>query len=453
MEFTGKKVLVAGMGRSGIASAEILMNIGAAVDLYDMKESAGQSLSPALFEGAGTCFFGKDPENVGSYDYLILSPGISPETGFAKEAREAGVTVLGELELSWQLSRGTSVAITGTNGKTTTTALTGEIFRNAGKDTRVVGNIGVAAVADAASASEDTWLITEVSSFQLETIHDFHPVISSILNITPDHMDRHKTLENYAGTKARVFENQTSEDYFIVNGDDPESMKLVASCKAQVIPFSRKTTPEPGCFAADGWIWVSPAEGVREQIFPVEDLQIPGNHNLENALAAVAMTYFAGISPEIIAKTLREFQGVAHRMEFAGTVNGVRFVNDSKGTNPDASIKAIEATNTPLILIAGGYDKGSVYDEFIAAFGHKVKGLVLMGKTAPKIREAAEKAGFTSIIMASDMEDSVKKAFEIAESGDTVLLSPACASWDMYRCFEDRGEDFKTCVKKLASLI
>ncbi len=447
MDFKAKKVLVAGMGKSGLAAAEMLINEGAIVDLYDQKENP--TLPSVLTEGAGTCFFGRNPENPGSYDYLVLSPGISPEVSYAKEAADAGVTILGELELAWQLGRGNYVAITGTNGKTTTTALTGEIFKKAGRDTRVVGNIGVAVVGQSVAAKDDTWLVTEVSSFQAETIKDFHPHVSAILNVTPDHMNRHHTLENYAAAKARVFENQGPEDYFVVNFDDPESMKLVNSCKAQVIPFSRKAKPEPGCYADGGWIVVAPKVGEQVKICPVEDLQIPGNHNLENALAAVAMSYFAGISPEIIAETLREFQGVAHRMEFAGSVNGVRFVNDSKGTNPDASIKAIEATNTPMIIIAGGYDKGSTYDEFIAAFGHKVKGLVLMGKTAPKIREAAEKAGFTAITEASDMKDSVTKAFALAAEGDTVLLSPACASWDMYRCFEDRGEDFKTCVKNL----
>ena len=447
MEFKGKKILVAGMGRSGIASAEILINIGAAVDLYDMKEGAGQSLSPALLQGADACFFGKEPENMSVYDYLVLSPGISPEVPLAKAAKEAGAVILGELELAWQMSKGTSVAITGTNGKTTTTALTGEIFKNAGKKTEVVGNIGVAVMTRAMDVSDDTYLVTECSSFQLDTTVHFRPQVSALLNITPDHLDRHKTMENYTLAKAKIFANQSADQYFVYNADDELVAETVKNCKAMPVPFSRRKQLDFGAFVKDGNIVIRD-KNVNFVVCRADQLKIPGLHNLENALAAAAIAYFAGIGVDVIASSLKSFGGVEHRIEDCGTVNGVKYINDSKGTNPDAAIKAVISFEN-VILIAGGYDKGASYDEFIASFEGRVKELVLMGATAPKIREAAEKAGFKNIHMVKDMKDAVETSSKIAVKGDTVLLSPACASWDMYKKFEDRGDDFRNCVKEL----
>jgi UDP-N-acetylmuramoylalanine--D-glutamate ligase len=292
-------------------------------------------------------------------------------------------------------------------------------------------------------------MITEVSSFQLETIRDFHPTVSVLLNITPDHLDRHKTMENYAAAKARIFENQTAADFFIVNRDDPVSWELAARCKAAVFPFSRRLPLERGAFVRDGQIVLRAGEGGDVIFCSADELRIPGAHNLENALAAAAAAFCAGVPPESAARTLRRFAGVPHRLEFVDAVDGVRFVNDSKGTNPDSSVKAIEATAPNIFLIAGGYDKNADFAGFAGAFGGKVKRLLLLGKTAEKIKKAAADAGFYDAEICGDMESCVRTGFRLAEKGDTVLLSPACASWDMYACFEERGAHFKRCVEDI----
>lgn len=448
---TDERYLVVGLGKSGGAAAEALLDRGCPVTVYDKKPEA--ELEPALIktlkEKGAACLFGREPEVPGGFDVVVLSPGVSRELPLVAAEEQAGARVTGELELAWLMGRGCYVAITGTNGKTTTTVLTGEIFKNAGRKTEVVGNVGVAVSSRAGEADEDTWMITEASSFQLDATERFHPVISAILNVTPDHLDRHGTLENYALAKAKIFQRQTGEDHFIVNYDDKEAWKLRVFCKAHVVPFSRREQLSQGCFVKDGRIVIREDCGKETEICPAAELFIPGAHNLENALAASAMAYYAGIAPEVIGETLRSFRGVEHRMELCGQVDGVRFVNDSKGTNPDASIKAVEVVEGNIILIAGGYDKGASYEEFIGAFGGKVKALVLLGKTAPKIRAAAEAAGLKNIIMAADMEECVLRSFREASAGDTVLLSPACASWDMYSCFEERGEHFKACVESL----
>lgn len=450
-QLENKKILVVGMGKSGIAATQALLKLGAVVSVYDRKEEdkIETQLIQFLKNKNVACYFGEEPDNTNELDMVVISPGVPLDTGFVQKARDAGAEVIGELEIAYRVGKGKYIAITGTNGKTTTTTLVGEIFKNSGRKTYVVGNVGVAVISKALCTTEDDWLVTETSSFQLETTRDFRPEVSALLNITPDHMDRHKTLENYAQAKAMIFKNQDESQYFVVNYDDEASWKLVEQCKAKVIPFSRKSALELGCFVLDGDIVIRNENGQCIDICSKDELKIPGAHNLENALAAVAVAYFAGISPEVIAETLREFDGVEHRLEFSGEVDGVRFVNDSKGTNPDASIKAIEAMKDGIILIAGGYDKGSDYEAFIKAFQGKVKYLVLLGKTAPKIKETAERLGFTNNVMCRDMDECVKTAYKLASPGDTVLLSPACASWDMYTCFEQRGEHFKNCVRDL----
>lgn len=450
-QLEGKRILVVGMGKSGIAATQALLKLRAVVSVYDRKEEdkIDTSLIQFLKNKKVTCYFGEEPDNTGDLDMVVISPGVPLDTGFVQKAQDAGAEVIGELEIAYRVGKGKYIAITGTNGKTTTTTLVGEIFKNSGRKTYVVGNVGVAVISKALCTSEDDWLITETSSFQLETTKYFRPEVSALLNITPDHMDRHKTIENYAQAKAMIFKNQDQSQYFIVNYDDEESMKLIDQCPAKVIPFSRKAELKLGCYVLDGDIVIRNEQDQIIDICSKDELKIPGAHNLENALAAAAMAYFAGIPTEVIAKTLREFEGVEHRLEFSGEVDGIRFVNDSKGTNPDASIKAIEAMKDGIVLIAGGYDKGSDYEEFINAFHGKVRHLVLLGKTAPKIKETAERLGFTNITMCRDMDECVKTGFKLATPGDTVLLSPACASWDMYTCFEQRGEHFKNCVRDL----
>lgn len=446
-----KNVLIVGMGNSGKAAAQAMVKLGANVSVQDSKQE--DDIDPQLLtflkDRSVTCYLGCQPEDMSAFDLLVLSPGVSPELDFIKEAQAAGAEIIGEIEIAYRIGHGNYVAITGTNGKTTTTTLVGEIYKAAGRKTYVVGNIGVAVISKALSADDDSWLITETSSFQLETIKEFRPEVSAILNLTPDHMDRHKTMENYGNAKAAVFRNQTPDQYCVVNYDDEECMKLAEKCNAKVVPFSRKTTLDFGAYVDGDTIIIKDEDGkIIEFCRPVE-LQIPGAHNLENALAACAIAYFGGIDEVTIANVLRSFRGVEHRIELCNEIDGIKFVNDSKGTNPDAAIKAIEAMKKDIILIAGGYDKGASFDEFVRAFDGRVKKLLLLGKTATKIKDAAENAGFTESIILKDMEACVREAYRIAQPGDVVLLSPACASWDMYTSFEQRGKHFKSCVQAL----
>jgi UDP-N-acetylmuramoylalanine--D-glutamate ligase len=450
-EAKGKKALVVGLGKSGIAAAQALVKRGADVSVQDSKESGAvePQLITYLQNEKITCYFATVPEDPSSFDLIVLSPGVPMDLPFVREAAEKGVWVTGELELAYQLGLGHYIAITGTNGKTTTTTLVGEMFKSADRDTAVVGNIGVAVTTRALSATDDTWMITEVSSFQLETIRDFRPQVSAILNLTPDHMDRHKTMEEYGRIKARVFENQTSSDFLIINYDDKPCYQLADNAKATVVPFSRLAELPFGAFVLDGMITIKNQAGEQTQFCHENQLMIPGTHNLENALAATAIAYFSGIPADVIRRTLIEFAGVEHRIEFVSEIDGVRFVNDSKGTNSDAAIKAIEAIAAPIFLIAGGYDKGSDFGELIDAFEGKVEMAFLLGKTASKIKDTAESKGFYHTIILKDMDACVREAFRQAKPGTTVLLSPACASWDMYDNFEQRGRHFKDCVSGL----
>lgn len=446
-----KKVLIVGMGNSGKATAEAMISIGAVVSVQDSKseDNMDPQLLTFLRENDVTCYLGAVPDDMSDFDMVIISPGVPLELGFIKEAKAAGVEIIGELEVAYRNGNGNYVAITGTNGKTTTTTLVGEIYKASGRKTYVVGNIGVAVISKALTAEEDSWLVTECSSFQLESIREFKPQVSAILNLTPDHLDRHKTMENYGKAKAQIFANQGEGQYCVMNYDDKECYRLADECKAKVVPFSRKEELGFGAFVKNGHIVIKDESGKSITVCRTEELKIPGAHNLENALAACAIAYFGGIDADVIADVLKTFSGVEHRIEFCGEVNGVRFVNDSKGTNPDAAIKAIEAMKENIILIAGGYDKDSSFDEFVAAFEGRVKALMLLGKTATKIKEAAEKVGFTASTILEDMDACVNEAYRIAKPGDVVLLSPACASWDMYTSYEKRGEHFKTCVKEL----
>jgi len=449
MSLDDKRVLVAGMGKSGISTIHTLLKIGAKISVYDKKEEIGEEILDLIRKNDFLSYLGKNPVRLDQFDLIVLSPGIPLDEPFILESKSLGIEIIGELELAYRLSKGKYIAITGTNGKTTTTTLVGDIFKNAGKDTKVVGNIGVPAVSKIFETLGDSYLITETSSFQLETIKQFKPVISALLNITEDHLDRHKTMENYGDIKAKIFQNQTKNEHFVVNYDCIESYKRSLYCKANVVPFSIKKELNFGCFVKDEWIVIKKKNNETIHICKINDLKIPGLHNVENALAAVAISFFGGISPEHITKTLKEFEGVEHRIKFVEEINGVLFVNDSKATNPDASIKALEAIKGSVILIAGGYDKGSDFSNFIKAFNRKVKHVVLFGETAEKIKKAAENLDYFNITIQENMDKCVKEAYNIAEKGDTVLFSPACASWDIYPNFEMRGLHFKECVKSL----
>lgn len=446
----GKRVLVVGLGKTGISTCQTLIDLGAVVTVQDARKESDfdKNLITYLRGKEVTCYFDAIPNDLSQFDMLILSPGVSPEISLVQECAAKGAEITGELEIAYRVSRGTFIAITGTNGKTTTTTLVGEIFKASGRKTHVVGNIGTAAIADAARADEQDWLITETSSFQLETTKYFRPLVSAILNLTPDHLNRHHTMEAYGAAKAKIFANQTEACYLVINYDDKTCFNLSKGCKARIVPFSRKEELDFGAFVKDGKIVIKDDEKLVE-ICSLDDIRIIGNHNIENILAASAIAYFSGIDYKVIGQAVLSFAGVAHRIEYCGEVDGVRYYNDSKGTNVDAAVTAIKAIKKNIILIAGGDGKGQDFDDFIDAFGGAVKKMILLGRDAKIISEAADKKGFADYCFCSDMPDCVRKAAELAEPGDTVLLSPACASWDMYENFEQRGDHFKECVEAL----
>ncbi len=444
-------VLVVGMGKSGKAAISVLTDCGAKVSAQD---SADESKMDAEFldylrDRNVTTYFGRTPEDMAAYDMLVLSPGVPPALDFIQEAGKAGAEIIGELELAFRITPAEFAAITGTNGKTTTTTLVGEIFKAAGRNTKVVGNIGNPVVTEAENAGEDAWMVTEASSFQLETTKEFKPVVSAILNLTPDHLNRHKTMKAYGDAKARIAVNQTPDEYMVVNYDDEAVMELSHQSKATIVPFSRHTELDAGAYLDGTEIVIRDFDGTVHRICDKRDLRIIGEHNVENALAAAAICYFAGIGEDVIGKAIAAFPGVEHRIEFCGTKDGVDYYNDSKGTNVDAAVIALKALSNNIILIAGGDGKSQDFTDLANHLEGAVTALVLLGRDAPIIEEAARKAGFTEIYNCGSMEECVRKAAELSRSGDKVLLSPACASWDMYPNYEVRGRHFKQCVKDI----
>lgn len=450
-EVKGKKILVVGMGKSGKAAVQELHKLGAQVVAQDVHtvDAVDPKFAKYLEKEGIPALFGCNPDNMGEYDLVVISPGVSPDLSFLQEARLSGVEVIGELELAYRLSRGTFIAITGTNGKTTTTTLVGKIFEKARRKTAVVGNIGVAVVSKALESTEDEWMVTEASSFQLETVKEFHAKVSAILNLTPDHLNRHKTMEAYGAAKAQVFRNQDENDYLVINYDDKTCFALAEKCKATVVPFSRKEELKMGAFLQDDEMVIRDEKGIVRPICSIQDLKIIGDHNVENALAAAAISFFAGVDPESIREAIVEFPGVEHRIEYCGLVDGVKFYNDSKGTNVDAAVIALKALKENIVLIAGGDGKAQDFTELAENLQGRVKALVLLGRDANQIEACARKVGFDAIYNEKDMNACVKKCMELAEEGDKVLLSPACASWDMYDNYEQRGDHFKACVQQL----
>lgn len=447
----GKRVLVVGLGKSGKAAARALNESGAVVSVQDSKTADGldtQFLSYMQNEGI-KAWLGEEPYDMREYDMLVMSPGVPLTLDFIREAQKIGLEIIGEIELAYRIGEAKFAAITGTNGKTTTTTLVGEIFKASGRNTAVVGNIGNPVVTEALGTTDKDWLVAEVSSFQLETTADFRPAVSAILNLTPDHLNRHGTMEAYGQAKARIAANQTASDYLIINADDKDAFKLSSDTEATIIPFSRTSEPEAGAYLDGSSIMVKGSDGSRHLICDRAELQIIGDHNVENVLAASAICYFAGIDPEVISDTVKSFAGVEHRIEYCGTIDDVDYYNDSKGTNVDAAVIALRALRDRIILIAGGDGKGQSFDDLAVHFQGCVKELVLLGRDAPIIEESARKVGFNNIHNCKDMPECVRKAAELAEPGDKVLLSPACASWDMYSSYEQRGKHFKECLKEM----
>lgn len=450
MDLTGKTVLVVGSGISGVAATELLKKKNVNVVLFDGNKeldlTALREKHP-VFADVKIILGELTAEDRSGLDLVVLSPGVPTDLPMVEDLKKDGIPIWGEIELAYHFAKGRIVAITGTNGKTTTTALCGEIMANYYRDVKVVGNIGIPYTSVAADTTDETVTVAEISSFQLETIHTFHPAVSAILNITPDHLNRHHTMEAYIEAKEQIAKNQTEEDVCVLNYEDDATRKFGERVKAQVIYFSSRRRLEKGIYLEDGNIIYCRENP--EKVCHVDELKLLGMHNYENVMAAVAMAAAYHVPMEIIRKTIREFTAVEHRIEFVAEKNGVAYYNDSKGTNPDAAIKGIQAMNRPTFLIGGGYDKDSSYDEWIQSFDGKVKKLVLLGATKEKINETAKRLGFTDTILADTFEEAVNICVEQAEPGDAVLLSPACASWGMFKNYEERGDKFKELVNQL----
>lgn len=451
MELNDKKVLVAGTGKSGICATKLLLEKGASVVLFDenkklneeeIKQSFNHHAKLSVIIGA------LEKEALEQVDLMVISPGIPVDAPFTNLIRDMEIPIWSEIELAYQAGAGEIAAITGTNGKTTTTSLVGEIMKAHKEETFVVGNIGIPYTQIANDTTENSVVVAEISSFQLETIIDFCPKVSAVLNVTPDHLNRHYTFENYADTKLKITMNQTEDMYCVLNYDDPVTREMADRMKATPVFFSRKTILDQGVFLRNGDIILKTAEA-EEKILHCSELNLLGDHNIENVMAAVAIAYYMGVPVSCIHKVCTEFMGVEHRIEYVDTINGVTYYNDSKGTNPDAAIKGIQAMIKPTILIGGGYDKGVPFDDWIESFQNKVRYLVLIGDTAQMIADTANKHNFHDVVFAGSLEEAVKLCAELANPGDAVLLSPACASWDMFKSYEERGRLFKKYVGNL----
>ena len=446
-----KNALVAGTGKSGISAAKLLIAHGVKVTLFDENEKRDKNdLMEKLSQSElVTILLGKLTDEVlKQTDIMVISPGIPVDSAFVEDIKKAGIPVWSEIELAYYFGKGKIAAITGTNGKTTTTALVGEIVKAWNPKTIVVGNIGIPYTELCDTTDDDSATVAEISSFQLETVHEFHPIVSAILNITPDHLNRHHTMECYAWTKERISENQTKADTCVLNLEDKYLTDFAPECKADVVWFSSERKPSVGAYV-DGEM-IKYTDGTNDyDMLNVHDMNLLGKHNYENVCAAIAMTKAAGIPDDIIIEQVKKFKAVEHRIEYVATKNGVDYYNDSKGTNPEAAVKAIEAMVKPTILIGGGYDKGSEFDLYVKAFKDKVKLLVLIGQTSAKIADTCKKYGFDNIEYADSMEQVVDICAKNAVSGDAVLLSPACASWGMFDNYEQRGRIFKDLVNNL----
>lgn len=444
------KYLIAGAGRSGINAAELLMKVGEDFVIYDGNEELD---TKAVCEKIGK-------ENVefilgdfskfdfSSVDICVVSPGIALDKPIMQSVAEHGIPIWGEIELAYRYDKGTVIGITGTNGKTTTTSLTYDIMRRHAKKALLVGNIEIPYTGYALESEKDSVTVAEISSFQLETMVTFKPHVTAILNITPDHLDRHKTIENYIAIKESITKNQSKDDFCVLNYNDPVLREFGKEAPCKVVFFSSSEELESGVFLRGDTIIIK-ENGEETEVCTTKDTSLVGMHNYENIMAAIAMTHAMGVPLETIRCGIKEFTAVEHRIEFVEEINGVKYYNDSKGTNPDAAIKAVCAMPSPTVLIGGGYDKKSSYDEWVATFEGRVKELLLIGQTKHDIATACDKAGFKAYRFVDTLEQAVTLAAEYAKSGDCVLLSPACASWGMFKCYQQRGEIFKECVRAL----
>ena len=450
MELKDKRVLVVGLGKSGVASAEFLQARGAKVTVSDSKspDQLSREIPALLDRGIAVETGGHGERTFRGQNLIVVSPGVPADSAPLVQARVHGVPIIGEIELAAQFLQGRIVAITGSNGKTTTTTLTGEILAASGLPVVVGGNIGTPAISLVDQTAPTSFVVLEVSSFQLETIQTFRPFISAILNITPDHLDRHRTLEAYVNAKARIFQNQSKTDHCVLNADDPATNDLTARVPCPALHFSRRREVAAGAFVRDGTIFFRDNASERE-ILPVAEITLQGAHNLENVLAAVAIASLAGCPAEKIRQAVRSFKAVEHRLEFVAEIAGVRYFNDSKATNVDATIKALESFPANIHLILGGKDKGSDYSVLNGLLRERVKQVYTIGAAAEKIASQIQQAA--AIVPAGTLENAVRRAAAAAISGDVVLLAPACASFDQFQSYEHRGSVFKEVVRALAA--
>jgi UDP-N-acetylmuramoylalanine--D-glutamate ligase len=449
MDVKGKRVLVVGLGKSGIASALFLADQGARVAVSDTKseEELHHEIPLLLDHGIGVEAGYHGERTFKEQELIVISPGVPSDVPQLIQARQAGIPVIGEVELAARYLKGHIVAITGSNGKTTTTALTGTIIAAGGKHRLVGGNIGTPAISFVASATHDSWIVLEVSSFQLETIETFRPEIAVVLNVTPDHLDRHHSFENYAAAKARIFENQTAGDFAVLNADDATCAAMAPQTRAAVYWFSRQHRSERGAFVRDDSIIWRDASTERV-IMPASEIALKGAHNVENVLAAISAGMLAGVAPADIRRAVADFKAVEHRLEYVTTVSGVAYYNDSKATNVDATVKALESFPGRIHLILGGKDKGSDYTALNHLLGERVKRVYTIGAAARKIESQIKGA---PVVTSGTIDNAVRQAHEFATDGDIVLLAPACASFDQFVSYEHRGRVFKDLVRQLAS--
>ncbi len=450
MRMKGKKVLIIGAGKTGVSAAKVLHGLGARVTVCDLKREYLISDIVEQLEAIPVAVItGGYPEvKAEDTDLIIISPGVPMNIAPVTQAEELHIPVWSELELASSMFDAPVIAVTGTNGKTTTTTLLGEMFKNAGLPAVVAGNIGVPLIGEVSGISSRHVVVLEVSSFQLEAIHHFRPQVGIVINLTPDHLDRHKTMEAYQGAKEAIFRNQGQGDYSVLNYDDDYVRSMASATEGEVIFFSLRHTLERGAYLSGRDLYFS-CQGERTLICSRDEMFIKGDHNVENALAAICGAALMGLDAATIRHTLKTFKGVKHRLQLVDEIHGVKYINDSKGTNPDASIKAINAYQEPIILIAGGKNKGSAFDGYAAAINDRVKEVIVLGEAAPEIIAALEAVGYQRFTLVESLEQAVAKAARIAVPGDIVLLSPACASWDMFKNYEERGDVF---INEVAAL-
>lgn len=454
MEYKGKRILVLGAGRSGIGAAHVLGLLGAQVVLNDYKDVTLTAAETTLLaQGHVTIITGRQDEDLlVNVDRIVVSPGIALTIPILVAAKQRGIDIVGEVEVAYDISKAPILGVTGTNGKTTTTTLLGEVMAQTGKPIKVGGNIGASLSEAAYEISADGYLIAELSSYQLETVKTFKPVGALVLNITPDHLQRHKTMEAYQAAKEQIFMHQMASDCTVLNVDDPLVASMQTRVPGKVLCISQNHSVTDGAYFENGQCYAV-RQGVAELIIGTDEIQLPGRHNIENILAVIALAYELGVSAMQLHTVIAQFTGVEHRLEPVAHIAGASYFNDSKATNTDSAIKAIEAFKEPIILLAGGHDKMTDLSEFMQLVKARVRDLILMGEAAQRFAEAAKAAGVTNVYQVRSMAEAVAKGYELAKPGDVVLLSPACSSFDWYHCFEERGDDFKNEVYALKELV